>query len=152
MTLQRPAQIRLIGLPAIILTAQAPVPAPLPALTSSYVQSMMVHAKAAANAVASGLRSPQWGTNIHNRLVDALSTHAEAPAEIVDGKFVNTTHSPSEAEKRAALASLASHEAKGRANGTNSSVCHVTETMTLAELDDYETGAQSLWPKIELPR
>ena len=119
MTLQRPAQIRLIGLPAIILTAQAPVPAPLPALTSSYVQSMMVHAKAAANAVACGLRSPQWGTNIHNRLVDALSTHAGAPAEIVDGKFVNTTHAPSEAEKRAALASLASHEAEGRANGTN---------------------------------
>jgi hypothetical protein len=40
----------------------------------------------------------------------------------------------------------------GRANGTNSSICHVTETMTLAELDDYETGAQSLWPRIELPR
>jgi hypothetical protein len=152
MTLQRPARICLIGLPAIILTAQAPAPAPLPALTSSYVQSMMVHAKAAANAVACGLRSPQWGTNIHNRLVDVLSTHAGAPAEIVDGKFVNTTHAPSEAEKRAALASLASHEAEGRANGTNSSVCHVTETITLAELDDYETGAQSLWPKIELPR
>jgi hypothetical protein len=152
MTLQRPARICLIGLPAIILTAQAPVPVALPALTSSYVQSMMVHAKAAANAVACGLRSPQWGASIHNRLVAALSTHAGAPAEIVDGKFVDTTHAPSEAEKRAALASLASHEAEGRANGTNSSVCHVTETMTLAELDDYETGAQSLWPKIELPR
>jgi len=152
MTLQRLARICLIGLPAIVLTAQAPVPAPLPALTSSYVQSMMVHAKHAANAVACGLRSPQWGTSIHNRLVDALSTHAGAPAEIVSGKFVDTTHAPSEAEKRAALASLASHEAEGRANGTNSSICHVIETMTLAELDDYETGAQSLWPKIELPR
>ena len=152
MTLQRLARICLIGPPAIVLTAQTPAPSPLPALTSSYVQSMMVHADSAANAVACGLRSPQWGANFHNRLVDALLTHSGAPAEIVDGKFVNTTHVPSEAEKRAALASLASHEAQGRANGTNRSICHVTETMALAELDDYETGAQSLWPKIELPR
>jgi hypothetical protein len=152
MTLQQLARICLIGVAAIALTAQAPLPAPLPALTSSYVQSMTVNAKHAANAVACGLRAPQWGTSIHTRFVDALSTHAGAPAEIVGGKFVDTTHAPSEAEKRVALASLASHEAEGRANGTNNSVCHVIETMTLAGLDDYETGARSLWPKIELPK
>jgi hypothetical protein len=44
------------------------------------------------NAVACGLRSPQWGTSIHNRFVGALSTHAGAPAEIVNGKLVDTTH------------------------------------------------------------
>jgi hypothetical protein len=36
---------------------------------------------------------------------------------------------------------------KAGPNGTNSVVCHVIETMTLADPDDYEGGAESLWPE-----
>ena len=54
------------------------------------------HATLARGRLATALPSPDFhrleSASFAWRTVDVLSTHAGAPAEIVDGKFVDTTH------------------------------------------------------------
>ena len=135
----------------VFITAQAPVPA----LTSSYVQALIGYGGGAAGAVACGLRQPQWGGVLHSKLSQLLSTHAGAPVDVTpSGEVVNATHPASDAEKQAALSSLKRHEDEGirRASdpyakqGNSTSYCTVIENMQLQELDDYESDAVSLWP------
>ena len=122
------------------------------------MQALIGHGGSAAGAVACGLRPPEWGVILHEKLMQVLATHAGSPIPAVtpDGRWISLTHSPSTAEKNAAHASLIRHEEEGRRlaseayaqEGKPTSYCTIIRNMTLESLDDFEADAVSLWPAL----
>ena len=110
----------------------------------------------AAGAVQCGLRPEEWGATLHGMIESLLETHAGDPTPSIapDGTLTSTAHVPSDAEKDAALADLTRAEKDGvyqasqpyAKAGEPSSYCTIVQNMALTELDNFESGASSMWP------
>lgn len=126
---------------------------------SIYVQQIINLGGLSAGAVQCGLRPQEWGITLHNMIESLLETHAGDPMPNIapDGTLAYTAHVPSDAEKNAALADLTRAEKDGvyqasqpyaKAGGPLS-YCTIVQNMTLTELDNFESGASSMWPAMD---
>jgi hypothetical protein len=110
---------------------------------SPYVRLLIDYAGSAATAVACHDRSNLWGVSVHTKIVAIVSDHAGSP--------IQDSHTPSAAERNAALAALVKSEESGTKQGARPVACRVIRSLYLDELDQFEAGAKSFWPMSLVP-